>query len=136
MCPISAILAFLTLWGSSSGPLLQHQDASPLTGQFLFFLSRLSAERIQGTFSGHSFRIGAATIAAQMGLLDHLIKTMGRWSSDTYQLYVKKAVTTLPSVPGHLAFRYGLVCPLEWLLVGEWVSQTWAFMGLWLTPST
>ena len=35
-------------------------------------------------FSSHSFRIGAATAPAQCGIPDHLIKTMGGWTSDAY----------------------------------------------------
>ena len=35
-------------------------------------------------FSRHSFHIGAATAAAQCSILDHLIKTMGGWTSDAY----------------------------------------------------
>ena len=34
-------------------------------------------------YAGHSFRIGAATVAAQHGVQDSLIKTMGRWESGT-----------------------------------------------------
>ena len=36
-------------------------------------------------YAGHSFRI---TTAANCGLLDHLIKTLGRWESLAYTLYI------------------------------------------------
>ena len=39
-------------------------------------------------YSGHSFRSGAATTAAKSNVPDHLIQTMGRWSSNCYQRYI------------------------------------------------
>ena len=42
----------------------------------------------QSKYSGHSFRIGAATTVARTGIQDSLIKTLGRWESVAYQLYV------------------------------------------------
>ena len=40
-------------------------------------------------YSGHSFQIGAATTAAQNGMEDSIIKTLGRWESLAYLRYVK-----------------------------------------------
>ena len=40
-------------------------------------------------YSGHSFRIGAATTAGRVLIEDHLIKTLGRWSSDSYCRYIR-----------------------------------------------
>ena len=40
-------------------------------------------------YSGHSFRIGATTTAARVGMEDATIKMLGRWRSNAYQLYIK-----------------------------------------------
>ena len=46
-------------------------------------------------YSGHSFRIGAATTAAQAGLEDSVVKTLGRWESAAYQQYIQTPRETL-----------------------------------------
>ena len=40
-------------------------------------------------YSAHSLRSGAATSAYNTGISPELIKRLGRWSSDCYQIYVK-----------------------------------------------
>lgn len=104
ICPIASVMAYLHLRSPTSGPLFLHKDGHPPTRAQLsnFLQSTLSAAGITESFSGHIFRIGAAITATQQGLPDHLIKTMGHWSSDTYQLYIRTPVQSILNVSGWL----------------------------------
>ena len=84
---ISSVLTYLRLQGSAARPLFIHVDGRPLSSQQLSsrLQSRCQAAGVPRHYSGYSFRIGAATTAAQRGLPDHLIQMLGPWSSDAYQ---------------------------------------------------
>jgi len=49
----------------------------------------LTAGLGQGTWNGHSFRRGAATWAAEVGISESEIQTLGRWRSDAYKRYIE-----------------------------------------------
>lgn len=40
-------------------------------------------------YKGHSFRIGAATSAASMGISEQNIQVMGRWRSGAFKKYIR-----------------------------------------------
>ena len=93
LCPVSAMLAFLAVrGGGGDGPLFCDLDGSPLTKNRVVSKVRLVLQTVgldDKAYAGHSFRIGAATTAAERGLEDSLIKALGRWESDAFQLYIR-----------------------------------------------
>lgn len=81
-----------------SSPLFVTQDGSPLTRAVFVQKLKLILQRIglnTELYGGHSFRIGAATAAAKAKVEDHLIKTLGRWSSDCYQRNIRTSSETI-----------------------------------------
>ncbi len=54
-------------------------------------------------YNGHSMRIGAATTAHEVRLEDHLIKTLGRWSSDCYTRYIHTSPEVIRQAQRELA---------------------------------
>ncbi len=92
LCPVTAMLRYLLERGWGAGPLFIFKDGRFLTRQRLVGAIR---EALQAAgmdprkFGGHSFRIGAATTAAAVGMEDAVIKTLGRWRSLAYLEYIK-----------------------------------------------
>ena len=75
-----------------------HEDGLPLTRDQFVRLVR-SALRVasidNSAYTGHSFRIGAATEA--VGVPAHFIKMLGRWESNVYQVYLQTPRESLAS---------------------------------------
>ena len=91
LCPVEAVLSYLSIRGGASGPLFVRTNGVPLTrAHFTERLrSLLSTAGIAGRYSSHSFRIGAATSAALAGVPEHMIQTLGRWTSSAYLTYIR-----------------------------------------------
>ena len=91
-CPVRAMHKFLTArQAQPSGPLFTFTSGKFLTRSDISRTTKrlLRAAGIDPVrYSSHSYRIGAATAAADAGLPDHLIKTLGRWRSSAYQTYI------------------------------------------------
>ena len=105
LCPVASISAYLHRHSNSSGPLFLFTDGKPLSRLHVTdrLRSILAEAGIQGNFSSHSFQIGAATSAHTAGLPDSLIRTLGRWSSDAYLVYVRTSLDTLHQAARQLA---------------------------------
>lgn len=106
LCPVAALLSYISARGLRSGPLFIFQDGTPLTRQALVreIRSALSTVGVDpAPYSGHSFRIGAATTAAAKGVEDAVIKTLGRWQSAAYQQYVQLPRSSLAAIARRLA---------------------------------
>ncbi|CAG2195331.1 unnamed protein product [Mytilus edulis] len=75
----------MTIFKRLNIPIAKHKTEGPVT-----CLEYLEACGYQAElYNGHSFRIGAATSAGKANVEDHLIKTLGRLSSDSYCRYIR-----------------------------------------------
>ena len=91
-CPVQTLLDYLAVRGSQPGPLFMNLDGSPVTrADFQDSLNLVLnfCDFSPSSYKGHSFRIGAATLAAQQGLSDAQIRLMGRWKSNAFQKYIR-----------------------------------------------
>ena len=92
LCPVGAVLAFMAIRPDISGPLFVRADGSPLSQEFLVQSVRTA---LAGTgldiagYNGHSFQIGAASTAAQAGLPDSFIQSLGCWKSAAFLNYIQ-----------------------------------------------
>jgi len=104
LCVIQSLLAYLSVMGDPSGPLFLFRDGWPLSRAILSSWLRhiLSSAGIDGNFSSHSFRIGAATVTARNRIADHQIQTLGRWTSNAYLTYVRTLVEALSKLSKQL----------------------------------
>ena len=92
---------------------MQHyfQLVAPSSGPSFLFPVRQAPYQVSGHFpptgfhslKGHTFRVGAASTTAAVGLPDWLIKIMDRWSSDWYQLYIRTPRELLLSAAPRMA---------------------------------
>ena len=96
LCPVVALLSYLARRPSpAGGPLFIKEDGSALIKSEMVAVlhATLRLARIDPTFyKGHSFRIGAATTAAALGIQDSLIQKLGRWSSNAFLAYIRTKI--------------------------------------------
>ena len=93
-CPFSSMLRYVKMRASSdplSPPFLTPTNKPMSQSWFSHHLAQVVAKcnLPPGRYSGHSFRIGAATSAAVQGLSTATLQQLGRWSSSAYSSYVR-----------------------------------------------
>ena len=99
LCPVDTLRQYLLVHPTKSGPLFTFQNGKYLTRKNISnllqeFLPQDSSKNI----SSHSFRIGAATTAANAGYPRWLIQSLGRWTSDCFRDYIRIPDSTIDLV--------------------------------------
>jgi len=95
-CPVAAItrLTLIDTHRPPSASLLCIGRGEQLAFSREYVLQQLQGLAIrsglgQGAWNGHSFRRGAATWAAEVGIPESQSQTLGRWKSDAYKRYIE-----------------------------------------------
>ncbi|XP_062592590.1 uncharacterized protein LOC134254037 [Saccostrea cucullata] len=110
VCPVNAVVKYLKLrsevFKSQPLPFFVTKEGSILTRAIFIdtlkvILSQLGLN--SDLYNGHSFRIGAATTAQEARIEDHLIKTLGRWSSNCYTTYIHTSPSVIQNAQQQIA---------------------------------
>ena len=110
LCPVTAIHNFAQERSKFATdptlPFFMFLDYTHLTrGRFISFLKELcTLSGIDNNqYSGHSFRIGAASECAKNRIPDHLIQCLGRWRSDCYKTYIRVSKSSIKNAQSKMA---------------------------------
>ncbi len=106
LCPVTALVSFMAYRGSKPGPFFTDSDSKVwLKCNFVDVIRHIlrTLGLPQDQYAGHSFRIGAATSAAQAGIADSTIQTLGRWQSSAFLQYIRMPKESLAGVSRTLA---------------------------------
>ena len=95
LCPVSCMQSYLSKYHSEplnrESSLFLDEHNNPFNQErFITYLRQILVYLgyNQPDYCGHSFRIGAATTWAVVGIEDHMIKLLGRWKSSCYSRYI------------------------------------------------
>ena len=108
LCLMKALLHYITLQCPPQGPLFLLPDGSPLSRSILVTAMRsaLTSCGVRAdAFNGHSFCIGAATAAVEVGLKDSMIQKLGSWKSDAFMANIQIPQATLLSISPRLVLH-------------------------------
>ena len=106
LCPVTALLEYISDRGDRPGAFFlvtptQHVTKTWFITQLRAILSTIGLPQHQ--YAGHSFRIGAATTAALVGIHDSTIQTLGRWHSAAFLQYIRMPKEALAALSSSLA---------------------------------
>lgn len=93
ICPVQVISTYMkarlaTNLRNDAQFLFAHKDGSLVNKRW--FLHKLNTMFPQKHLSGHGFRAGGTTELIQRGLPPHMVQLAGRWSSDTFEEYIRR----------------------------------------------
>ena len=91
LCPVAVVVAFMRARGTSPGPFFIFHDGAALTKGKFVQITRQALQDFGLTVeqsAGHSFQIGAATVATQAGLESGCIMMLRRWNSAAFLRYI------------------------------------------------
>ena len=105
VCPFRSLRQHLLQCPAQDAPLFTFSHGTFLTRQiFTDIVKSLLPQSCDKTaYSSHSSRIGAATCAAEKETPAWLIKTLGRWSSNCFEDYIRVPSNTIDKIPSVLA---------------------------------
>ena len=100
ICPVSLLTSYLKLRPNNprNSSLFLMADGTPvLTSYFRTALANtLAALKLSASsYKTHSFRIGAASWAASIGIPDCQIQRLGRWKSDAFKKYIRNDTVSI-----------------------------------------
>ena len=123
-----------------SGYLFCHKDGSLATKRW--FLNKLNSLFPEKHLAGHGFRAGGTTELILRGLLPHIVQMIGRWSSDTFEEYIRRHPLVMNaylassynyssrgSVPTHHLIRSCSAHELFiWIIQANWIIILFAYI--------
>ena len=92
ICQVRALLSYIACFKHSSGPLFSFMSGHPVSHAFVAENLKLALSFCgldSKLYKGHSFRIGAATEAAKLGISEQCIQQFGRWHSNAIKNYIR-----------------------------------------------
>ena len=110
ICPVTAVLEYIRVRQGKPGPFFVGRMEEPVTKTWLVQQVRQVLQSLgfpQEDYAGHSFRIGAATSAAMVGIEDSTIQALGRWQNAAFLQYIRMPREQLARISARLSAAAG-----------------------------